>query len=137
MGLILDTSILIACERQGDTIQDILRQTRTTHGEFDVGLSVISAIELTHGIYRARTVGHRERRRTFTEDVFAGLIVHPVSLPIAEIAGRIEGEQAAIGISIAIADLIIGATALHLGFDVVTLNEKHFRQIPGPNTMTL
>jgi len=137
MGLILDTSILIAYERRGETIQDILRQTRTTHGESDVGLSAISAIELTHGIYRAKEVGRRERRRTFIQDALAGLVVHPVSLPIAELAGRIEGEQAAIGISIAIADLIIGATALHLGFDVVTLNEKHFRLIPGLKTLTL
>jgi len=27
-------------------------------------------------------------------------------------------------------DLIIGATALHLGFDVVTLNVRHFQMIP-------
>ena len=48
--------------------------------------------------------------------------MHPVSLAIAQLAGRIEGEQAARGISTAVEDLIIGATALHLGFDVVTLN---------------
>jgi predicted nucleic acid-binding protein len=137
MGLILDTSVLIAGERRGDTVEDILQQARATHGEFDLAISAISAIELTHGIYRARAVSHRERRRTFTEDVFADLIVYPVSLQIAELAGRIEGEQAAIGISIAIEDLIIGATALHLGFDVVTLNEKHFRLIPGLKTVPL
>jgi predicted nucleic acid-binding protein len=137
MGLILDTSILIAYERRGETIQDILRRTQTTQRESEAGISAISAVELTHGIYRAREVVHRERRRTFTQDAFAGLVVHPVSLTIAELAGRIEGEQAAIGVSIAIEDLIIGATALHLGFDVVTLNEKHFRLIPGLNTVTL
>jgi tRNA(fMet)-specific endonuclease VapC len=137
MGLILDTSVLIAYERRGETIQDILRQTRATHGESDLGLSAMSAVELTHGMYRAKEVGHRERRRTFIQDTFAGLIIHPVSLAIAELAGRIEGEQAAIGISIAVEDLIIGATALHLGFDVVTLNVKHFRLIPGLKTVTL
>jgi predicted nucleic acid-binding protein len=88
-------------------------------------------------IYRARTPADRERRRTFTEDVIAGLIVHPVSLPIAQLAGRIEGEQAAKGIAIAVEDLLIGATALYLGFDVVTLNVKHFRLIPGLNVVTL
>jgi predicted nucleic acid-binding protein len=137
MGLILDTSILIASERRGDSVEDIFRQARNSHGDFDVALSAVSAVELTHGIYRARTVADRERRRVFTEDIFHGLIVHPVSLAIAQLAGRIEGEQAAKGISIAFEDLLIAATALHLGFDVATLNVKHFRLIPGLNTVTL
>jgi predicted nucleic acid-binding protein len=137
MGLILDTSILIASERRGDSVEDILRQARALHGEFDVALSAVSAVELTHGIYRDKTLADRERRRLFTEDVFHYLIVHPVSLAIAQIAGRIEGEQAAKGVSIAVEDLLIGATALHLGFEVATLNVKHFRRIPGLGTVTL
>jgi predicted nucleic acid-binding protein len=137
LGLILDTSILIASERRGEAVEDILRSARAAHGEFDVALSAISAVELTHGIYRAKTSADRERRRLFAEGVFGDLIVHPVSLPIAQLAGRIEGEQAAKGISIPIDDLLIGATALHLGFDVATLNVKHFRLIPGLKTVTL
>jgi len=43
--------------------------------------------------------------------------------------GRIEGEQAARGVSIAVEDLVIGATVLHLGFDVLTLNVRHFQLI--------
>jgi len=34
-------------------------------------------------------------------------------------------------------DLVIGATALYLGFDVATLNVKHFKLIPGLNIVTL
>jgi predicted nucleic acid-binding protein len=101
------------------------------HGEIDVALSSVSAVELTHGIYRARTDADRVRRRVFVEGVFHDLITHPLTLEIAQLAGRIEGEQAAKGISIAVQDLIIGATALHPGFDVVTLNAKHFEAIPG------
>ena len=137
MGLILDTSILIASERRGEAIEEILHQARIVHGEFDSALSSIRAIELTHGISRARTVAQRERRRAFAEEIFRDLVVHPVSLAIAQLAGQIEGEQAAKGVSIAIEDLIIGATALHFGFDVVTLNVKHFRLIPGLKTVTL
>jgi tRNA(fMet)-specific endonuclease VapC len=65
------------------------------------------------------------------------MIVHPVSLAIAQVAGRIEGEQAAKGVSIAVEDLIIGATALHLGFDVATLNVRDFQRIPGLNLVTM
>ena len=63
MGLILDTSILIASERRGGSIEDILTQVRTTYGEIDIAISTISVIELTHGIYRARTSSEREQRR--------------------------------------------------------------------------
>jgi len=137
MGLILDTGILIASERRGASIEDILRQARASHGEVDIALSTVSVIELTHGIYRAKTEAERERRRAFAEGAFQDLILHPVSLEIAQLAGRIEGEQAAQGIAIAFEDLVIGATALYLGFDVATLNVKHFKLIPGLNIVTL
>jgi hypothetical protein len=48
-------------------------------------------------------------------------MVHPVTLEIAQLAGKVEGEQAARGISIAFEDLLIGTTALHLGYAVGTL----------------
>jgi tRNA(fMet)-specific endonuclease VapC len=137
LGLILDTSILIESERRGQGVEDILRSMRDVHGEIDVALSAVSAVELTHGIYRARSEADRDRRRVFVEGVFQDLIVHPLTLQIAQLAGRIEGEQAARGISIAIEDLIIGATALHLGFDVVTRNLRHFQTIPSLNVLSL
>jgi predicted nucleic acid-binding protein len=137
LGLILDTSILIESERRSEGVEDILRSVRGAHGETDIALSAVSAVELTHGIYRARTDADRDRRRVFVEGVFHDLIVHPLTLAIAQLAGRIEGEQAARGVSIAMEDLIIGATALHLGFDVVTLNVRHFQAIPGLNVLSL
>jgi predicted nucleic acid-binding protein len=41
------------------------------------------------------------------------------------------------GVSIDFPDLMIGATALHLGFDVVTLNVRHFQAIPGLKIVSL
>ncbi len=137
MGLILDTSILIESERRGEGVEDILRRVREAHGETDIALSAVSAVELTHGIYRARSDADRDRRRVFVEGVFHDLIVYPLTLAVAQLAGRIEGEQAARGVSIAIEDLLIGATALHLGFDVVTLNLRHFQAIPGLSVLSL
>ncbi len=137
MGLILDTTILIACERRGESVQSLLERSRAAHGEFDLALSTVSAIELTHGIYRARSDSDRDRRRSFAEDVFNGLAVYPVTLDIAQLAGKIEGQQAAKGIAIPFQDLVIGATALNMGFDVATLNTKHFQLIPGLKTVTL
>lgn len=56
---------------------------------------------------------------------------HPVTLEVAQLAGKIEGEQPARGISIVFEDLLIGSTAQHLSYSVATLNARHFRLIPG------
>ena len=63
--------------------------------------------------------------------------MHPVTVEIARRVGRIEGEQAAQGIVIAFEDLAIGVTAQQLGFDVATLNVRHFQRIPGLVVVTL
>jgi predicted nucleic acid-binding protein len=130
MGLILDSSVLIAAERGGESVRAILKRIQATLGETEAGLSTVTVVELTHGIYRTKNDTHRERRRAFAEELCRDLVVHPVTLDIARLAGKVEGEQAARGVSIAFEDLLIGATALHLGYAVATLNVRHFRLIP-------
>jgi tRNA(fMet)-specific endonuclease VapC len=137
LGLILDSSILIAGELRGETVRQVIQRVRAACGDQESALSAISIIEFTHGIYRARTDADRVRRKAFADELARDMIVHPVSLAIAQLAGQIEGEQAAKGISIAVEDLIIGATALHLGFDVATLNVRHFESIPGLKLVSL
>ena len=137
MGLILDSSILVAAERSSESVSAILRRVQAAQGETESGLSVVTIIELTHGIYRAKNETDRERRRTFTEELCRDMTVHPVTLEIAQLAGKVEGEQAAQGVSIAFEDLLIGATALHLGYAVATLNVRHFRLIPGLSVVQL
>jgi predicted nucleic acid-binding protein len=70
------------------------------HGETESGLSVVTVAELTHGIYRAKNDADRERRRVFTKELVRDLTVHPVSLEIAQLAGKAEGEQVARGIAL-------------------------------------
>jgi len=131
MGLILDSSLLIAGERRGERVWDILERVKASQGETENALSAITVVELTHGIYRAKSEGDRRRRRAFVEELCLAIPVHAVTLEIAQLAGRIEGEQAANGVAIALPDLLIGVTALHLGCSVATLNVRHFQLIPG------
>ncbi|WP_419804448.1 hypothetical protein [Terriglobus sp.] len=56
--------------------------------------------------------------------------VAPLTLPVAQLAGRIDGEQAAVGNTIDLADLLIGATALHFDYAVATHNVGYFERIP-------
>jgi predicted nucleic acid-binding protein len=137
MGLILDSSVLIAGERRGESVREILKRVQAKHGETESGLSAVTIVELTHGIYRAKSDADRERRRAFTEELSRDVAVYPLTLEIAQLAGRIEGEQAARGVSIAFEDLLIGTTALHLGYGVATLNVRHFQLIPGLSVVPL
>lgn len=131
MGLILDSSVLIAGERRRESVRDILERVRDSRAETEAALSAITVAELTHGVYRAKTEADRQRREAFVEELIHSLVVYPITLEIARLAGRIEGQQAAQGISIAFPDLLIGVTALHLGYSVATFNVKHFQLIPG------
>jgi predicted nucleic acid-binding protein len=53
------------------------------------------------------------------------------------LAGRLEGEQQVRGVTIPFGDLLIGATALSLGFSILTVNSRHFRMIPGLQVIQL
>ena len=56
--------------------------------------------------------------------------VEPITTPIAFRAGKIDGSLQAKGLTIALGDLLIGTTALELGYAVVTHNVRHFQMIP-------
>ena len=68
--------------------------------------------------------------RSFSTIFLAGMPVHPVTVRIALRAGQIDGQMQAAGTRIALADLLIGSTALELGFAVATANARHFGLIP-------
>jgi predicted nucleic acid-binding protein len=131
MGLILDSSLIIAGERRGQRVWDILERVPALQGETENAISAVTVLELTHGIYRAKSETDAKRRQAFVEELCQAVPVEPVTFEIAQLAGRIEGEQAAKGVVIALPDLLIGATALHLGYSVATQNLRDFRKISG------
>jgi tRNA(fMet)-specific endonuclease VapC len=92
---------------------------------------VVTVAELVHGAYRAQTPAQRQQRLEFIERLCQDVPVHPMTLGIARLVDRIEGEQQAKGIQFAFEDLVIGVTALQLGYTVMTLNARHFQRIPG------
>ncbi len=74
----------------------------------------MSVVDRTHGIHPAKSDGFRLSRHIFVEKALQSLVVYPVILEIAQLAGRIEGEEAAKGVVIPFTGLLIGATALYL-----------------------
>jgi tRNA(fMet)-specific endonuclease VapC len=137
MGLILDSSVVIAAERREDTVEKLIEQIVALAGDQDAALSSVGLTELVHRIYRAPTPERKLRRQAFIEELLSDLTVFPYSKETAMLAGKIDGEQQAQGISIPFADLLIGATALSLDFSVLTLNPRHFRLVPGLKILSL
>jgi tRNA(fMet)-specific endonuclease VapC len=137
MGLILDSSVLIAAERQGKNARQVLTAIRENIGETEVGISVVTLIELAHGAARANIPERRLKRQTFIEELISAMPVYPVTVAIALRAGQLDGESQAQGLRFALPDLLIGVTALELGYSVATANVRHFGDVPGLSVLSL
>ena len=131
MGLILDSSVLIASERKGNNARQVLGDVALRAPGEEIAISVITLMELAHGAARADRPERIALRRQFVEELATAIPVFPVSSQVALRAGVIDGLCAARGTRIALADLLIGVTALELGYRLATENLRHFRAIPG------
>ena len=131
MGLILDSSVLIKAERQGQNARQMLTAISRTAGNTDIAISVVTLIELAHGAARADTAQRKAKRYQFIQELLMALPIHPVTVPIALRVGQIDGENRAKGVRLPLADLLIGVTALELGYSVATGNLRHFELVPG------
>jgi predicted nucleic acid-binding protein len=130
MGVILDSSAVIAGERKGQTAADLLAGLRQVLGPEPLALSTVCVVELEHGVWRAKDAAQANRRRQFFDDLFAAVPSYPLTFDIARRAARIDAEARRKGVTIPFQDLVIGATALEFGYAVATLNVRHFGLIP-------
>jgi predicted nucleic acid-binding protein len=131
MGLILDSSVLIAAERQGKNARQVLTAVAKEIGETEVGISVVTLIELAHGAARAGSPERKTKREKFITELITAMPVYSVTVEIALRAGQLDGDNQARGVKVPLADLLVGVTALELSYGVATANLRHFRQITG------
>jgi len=133
----LDSTAAVAAERQGRTARQLLESVALETGDEGIAISVVTVLELSHGITRADTPDRRERRQRFLDDLLTGVPVQPVTVPIALRAGQIDGQSQTRGVRIPLSDLLIGVSALELGYGVGTANVRHFQLIPGLNVVRI
>lgn len=131
MGLILDSSVLVAAERQGQSARQALEAIAPKIGNVEIAISVLTVMELAHGVARANTPERQAKRRQFVDDLLGAVPLHPITPAIALQAGLLDGESQARGVRIPLADLLIGVTARELGYSVGTSNPRHFDLVPG------
>ncbi len=133
----LDSTAAVAAERQGKNARQLLESVALETGDDGIALSVITVLELAHGITRGDTTERRERRQRFLDDLLSGVPIQPVTVPIALRAGQVDGHSQAKGVRIPLSDLLIGVSALELGYGVGTANVRHFQAIPGLKVIQL
>ena len=127
MGVIIDTSVLVEAERREFEIDKF-----TENREDEIfGLSVISVAELLHGVHRADSTKRRLKRSAYVEKVIEFFPIYVFDIATARIYSEIGSDLTKKGIQIGSHDLIIGSTALSLGFSVATFNKRHFERIDG------
>lgn len=131
MGLTLDSSVIIAAERGGETVEKLIERIVGAANDQEAALSAVGLTELVHGPYRAPTPERRVCREKFLNKPLADLTVYPYTRETALLAGKIDGQPQSRGVVIPFADLLIGAMALALKFSVLTVNFRHFERIPG------
>jgi len=137
MGLILDSSVLIAAEREDKNARQVLTAIAKEIGETEVGISVMTLIELAHGAIRANTPERKLKREQFIAELVSAMPIYLVTVPIALRTGKLDGENQSRGLKVPLPDLLIGVTALELAYSVGTANLRHFKQIPGLSVVQL
>ncbi len=72
MGLILDSTAAVAAEREGKNARQLLESVALETGDDGIAVSVLTVLELTHGITRADTPKRRDRRQRFLDELLTG-----------------------------------------------------------------
>jgi len=130
LGLVLDSSTVIAAERRKQTLPEFIEAILEAHGPLELSLSAITVAELVHGIYRSKSSEVEYRRRRYIEELVDLVPVHPITNRTAWLVGQIEGQEAAKGNVLPFNDLLIAAAAIEQEYAVLTANLRHFARVP-------
>lgn len=121
----IDSTLLVAAER-GQVDLEALRRRHA--GEAFV-VAAITASELLEGVHRADTEARRIAREAFVENILEALRVIPFDLSVARVHARLRARiprDRQVGAH----DLMIGATAVALGYAVLSRDRRSFPRIP-------
>ena len=129
MATLIDASVLVAVER-GTLALDAFMARYVAE---EVAISAVTASELLHGIYRAKTPSQRHRRQAFIEALLAQIPVVAFDLTVARVHASLWADLANRGIAVGERDLMIGATAIAGNYAVAARDGRSFSKIPGLN----
>jgi tRNA(fMet)-specific endonuclease VapC len=126
MAMILDADVIIRGEKGAFDLKAWLSCRPADQFE----IAAITVAELWHGVERAAGL-HRARRQRYLQTFLEALPIIPYTEETAYEHARIWAELEASGKMAGYYDLIVAATALQRGSEVVTFNKRHFSQVKG------
>jgi len=132
MGLIADTGVFIRAEHLG--LADPTAGLPKTEG---TAISVITLSELFEGVHLASRPDRAAWRRLRVEYIAATVPIISFTAEIARVHAQLRANLVRAGRIIGAHDLIIAATAVSLGWAVLTANAKEFRQVEGLNVLSI
>jgi predicted nucleic acid-binding protein len=63
LGLVLDSSVIVAAERKRQTVEDLLTSVAQAFGEVEIAISAVTLAELVHGRARQHASDQRSAPR--------------------------------------------------------------------------
>ena len=141
MGLVIDTSALIAVERHAANRKDLRAWSDALQGlaSEPVVLPAVVLAELLVGVAMADTAMRAAARRARIDALVAHVPVVDFGAAIAEEWARIFAALSKHGRLIPANDLAVAATARHLDFGVLVgpSDERHFASVAGLRVETM
>jgi len=120
---LLDTDILIYSLKGYPKVIENFK----LHADAPKSISVISYGELIYGANKSVQIASNLAKVHRLQEIFP---IIDASKAILECFGTLKAQLSRKGVTVADFDLLIGSTAITLGYTVVTNNEKHFSKIP-------
>ena len=124
---LLDTDTIIYSLKGHRQVMDNFAR----HAAAPKAISVITFGELIFGARRSQRVHENMAKVYRLKELLPVIDITPA---IMECFGELKAELQPHGRSVADLDLVIGATALTLGYRIITTNTRHFNLIPGLKT---
>lgn len=141
MGVVIDTSALVAAERLAppDARSAAWTSLFDSIGDQPAALPVIVYAELLAGVELADSARRATARRTRIDALTAHASIIEFDADIAQIWARLFATMNRAGRALPANDLAVAATAIHLAYAVLVgpSDEKHFRAIEGLTVETL
>ena len=131
MDILIDSSVRIAAERGQLDLGVQLRG----HADDEVGIAAIVAAELLEGVHRQSGGVRRARTQRCVDQLLQRLPVAPFDLDVARVHALLSADLGAAGTPVGAHDLLIAATAVHLGAAVATRDLRSFPKIRGLNVI--
>lgn len=126
MGVIVDTSVFIAFERE-----PLVFDLSGMPSDDDLFISAITVSELLVGVHRADTAARGSRRQAYVETILAGFPALPIDTETARVHAQLHAAQLEAGARSGAHDLLIAASAVAHGFAVLTRDVDDFSRVPG------